>query len=211
LYTNKFKFTAKTSKEYESNVCRTMTGSCIPDWDVSLDEIKNTAINHLPTAVADAIADLAREQGFSYTNISITNVHAEYSFRTSRRQFRDWTEIKQFAKLELGCTVQYDSDQPIHNPLIATIIKYVIGAIVGIIIAYFAIEAVKQWLISMTTTTSEWSSWEWVENPETGEWEWKQTSEGKTVTPDIPGIAGVGAIGIVLVVVVLLFLGLGRK
>lgn len=100
------------------------------------------------------------------------------------------------ATLRIATTEPLESSplEPMTLAFIAKVITIIVNAIVTFIIAYFVIQAVKDWLISMTTTTTKVITY----NPETGEYkeEWRRE-------PDISGIIATAAgFGIVIVIVV---------
>ena len=89
------------------------------------------------------------------------------------------------ATLRIATTEPLSSSplDPLTIALIAKVILAIITAIMWIIIAYFAIQAIKDWLISMTTTTTRIVTYD----PETG-----KIIETWTTQPSLGGILAVG-------------------
>ena len=209
-YHHRIKWEAETTKEYASNEYKVLTGLEKPSWGVNLGELKEKIAEAIPEAVNKELQNRAMKEGYYFTDVAVTIIKIDFSFRTTSRQFRDYTMKRQYLKAHILAHIHFDSVKPIAEspiaPAILLILKWVITAIVIGVVAYFAIEALRRWLTSMTTTKYERHTIKYDEEGNIIEETWEEGEE-----PSLLGIAGVGSILIILVVIVLFFFLGSRK
>lgn len=125
------------------------------------------------------------------------------------------TLLKQGDDLKVKCSmpISFYCESNLQGSPILVAVIIAIGIAVALIVAAFTIPpAFRDWLKSMTTTTSTSEKWEWVLNPDTGEYDWKLVSSETFSEPNPFGIGSIGIILILLMVVFLLFsMGMPRK
>lgn len=148
---------AETRKEIASSECRTLAATCEPRFDFDVEELLDRTRVAIIIKSQEGLEEKARQQGFIFSIVKITP-RVKFVKRYTRRQYRDWTIRRAYGKLKMGATVEFISNKPIAGspiaPAVLLVIKWIIEAIILIIVAWFIIEAIKSWLKSMTTTKS---------------------------------------------------------
>lgn len=172
----------------------------------TIDTIIQNIRNQTEANAATLFKQVAGDEGMDARNV-VASVNISYDYRT---EYRGWPFPQPVRVYRLLGTVEYrfDSSDPLMGSPVATtlvlVIKLVLEAIVLTLIAYFAIQAVKQWLQSMTTTSRIVRKID----PVTGE-----IIEEETVTPSSTGILTIilGATAAVLIVGAAASLALSRR
>lgn len=206
-YRNTIEWEAETTNEFASKECKTLGATCEPTWDVNIDEVRQKIIEAIPEAIRQELKTRAEKEGYVFRDVGITNVEVDFTYRTARRQFRDYTMIRKYAKANIRATITFDSDKPIAESPIAISFSAIIAIIAGIILTAFAIHKLFEWLKSMTTKKYTVHTIKYDEYGNIIEETWEEGEE-----PSIIGIAGVGSIVIILAVILFVFMFLrGRK
>lgn len=165
---------------------------------IALAELQNKFLANIQQATQQAY----RDQGINVILISanITDIHFEKkTYEEMYQTMEDW-------RLSISYDLVLDSDRAFQNSPIAPIVlaaliliaKIVAAAVVIGIASYLVVE----WLKAMTTKTwsSEQIEYGWVFNPNTGEYDWKETSR-KTESGTGPAVEGMLVIGAVVAAV----------
>jgi len=210
-YINTWNLEIETIKEYPSHPCYSPTGTCNPSWDFSFQELKEQGIRAIVEKVNQGLGMEAQKEGLQISNIKIQPEAWITTRRTRRPHGRFQEEVRDYAKLHLKAVVTFESSQPIQVEgesltLVAMkILKWIIEAVIMIVVAWFIVESIKSWLMSMTVKKSEVVTVV-EEYDEEGNLIKRTTTTSTTTGADPLGIAGVGGIAVILVVVVLFFL-----
>lgn len=126
----------------------------------TIQEIADKVRLEYRSKVATILQEKASEQGKTISNVSVLNVVSGYTKRTQYTRINHEYKLTAMYKLWVKSEVGFDSDweifasplDPATAALISTVVKAVVGAIVSILIAYFAITRIIEWLESMTTS-----------------------------------------------------------
>lgn len=158
----------------------------------SIEEIKNQVRDGINAELHDAIISKFAEKGYDVEVLEIMDVEVSHTERTRRVYPIDGVT---FYRVHYRYKVKIKSDKKIIGSPIAIeillILKWIIKAIVLIIIAWFVVEAVKSWLQSMTTIKTRILRYD----PDTGE----------IIEEEIHEEGGIFQIGIVGIFIVILF------
>jgi len=178
----------------------------IPD-PPAIEEVKSHFIND--GHVSEGLGEFAKkmlDEGYTVTLLGYrtqicyerspeirVGYYHQYIYRTHTRLSVDFTTTPELA--ELG-----------EVRLIVPFVWLCIGIAILIIATALGV-AVYEFLHNLSTQTETYEKWGWVQNPETGEWEYKITEKGeKTGPPEwwsyvIPiAVIGVAVVGAVLVI-----------
>lgn len=180
-----------------------------PTSGLDHNEVLTRARDAAHSEVYRLLEDKANTQGAT-VNIKSVNVGAWFTRRAgigSDTNPDDWSadylyHHNVYALLYIHVEAEFECDQIIVGspvaPWMLEVLAKIIGAIVVIVVAYFAVQAIKDWLIAMTTTTSKITKV--TVNPD---------GSTTTTTEDVttPNLGGIGEIFIVILVlgVVLIF------
>jgi hypothetical protein len=123
----------------------------------NIDEVCTQVETSSYQAVYQGLTEKAKEQGLTLAVSAITP-KATYTSRQVPRNSPYPPPFLTMYKVSVTVDVDFISDKPLMGSPIAAalllVIQWIIQAIVVIIIAYFVIQAIKDWLVSMVTTTS---------------------------------------------------------
>lgn len=209
-YHNTLEWEAETAKEFASNECKVLTGLEKVTWDINLGELKQKIEEAIPKAIyREFYVGKSMKHGYVFRHVGISDVKVDFSYRRVSRQFRDYTMVRKYMKAHISATIDFDSDKPIAEspiaPVVIILLKIVCATIAGIILGYFVIQRLFDWLESMTTTKYSSHTVKYDEEGIIIEETWEEGEE-----PSIIGIAGVGSILIILLIIVAFFM-FGRK
>lgn len=205
LYHNTLEWEAETTKEFASNEYKVLTGLEKPSWDINLGELKQKIIEAIPEAVNREFKKEGIKKGYVFTDVGISNVKVDFTYRTSSRQFRDYTMKRQYLKAYITATIDFDSDKLIAESPIVISFSTICYAIALIILGYFVIQRLFDWLTSMTTKSYKIHTIKYDAEGNIIEETWEEGEE-----PSPIGIAGVGSILIILLIIVAFFM-FGRR
>lgn len=164
--------------------------------DEARQNIHNQIINNFKAKAEEAFSS----KGITATVIaaSVDTFEFEKVYVASPIAGRPPT-IKYKANMTLNLTV--DTDKALTGNSLTVICLVIVGLIIiGCIAAVTVPAAIKDWLISMTTSTSTFTEdiYGWVFNPNTGQYEWQKT-QTRTGTDTNPDLGGIGEVGILLI------------
>lgn len=207
IYVHTWNLEMETREEFPSNPCYSPTGSCNPSWDFDFEELKEQGKLAIIEKVNEGLTTKAEEEGLIFSDIHI-EPEAWITTRTTRRPYgRFQEEIRKYAKLHLKAKVVFESSEPITGEsltLIAMkILKWILKAIVMVIVAWMVIEAVRSWLMSISVTKSIVHT-VWYDE------EGNIIKEEDSTTEE-PPLGGLGGIVIALVFLLFVFLLLGGR
>lgn len=141
------------------------------------------------------------EKGYAVNFLELKTLHVNAIEQTRQH---GWV----FIKLQCRFIVTIETEQCLTaSPILVEIVwvlTKLLPYIVTLVLGLFFIHEFFDWLKSVTTTSWEVTEYGWVENPQTGELEWKQTKTEKGTEPSLGGISLVG-IFFLLFIVLLLF------
>ena len=181
-------------------------GQPIPE-PPSIDEVKSHFIND--GKVAEGLGEFAKkmlDEGYTVTLLGY-RVQICYE-RSPHMQFGyyHYYQYRTHTRLSVDFTTQPEITELEVVRLVPLFVWGAIAIAIIIIAAYLGASA-YQFLNNMSTQTETYEKWGWVQNPETGEWEYKITEQGtKTGPPEwwsyvIPIVViGVAVVGAVLVI-----------
>lgn len=179
---------AETRNEI-SEVALTMAGK-------SIEDIVQIARQEAYAKTEEGLTTKAQEQGLT---LSITKIDVNVTY-TQREDWIDGASPRKtfYYTLKILVSADFLSDKPLIGspiaPALMTVIKWIIYAIIAVIVAWIAIEAIKSWLQSMTTRTSIVR---------------KYDSSGKLIAEENvtePGLGGMWTIGLLVILAVIVFL-----
>ncbi len=103
-------------------------------------------------------------------------------------------------------SIDFQTNAEVLDPFFTPIVIVALGKIIALIIAALLVGAGIYFALQNLTTTEEtYEKWEWVQNPDTGDWEWKPVETGsKKAPPDWWGTVFtiVGIVGVIVVAAV---------
>lgn len=195
----KIKMTYGTNEWFEEQAIIDEYGTIENFQDVLLSQANEL----LPSKIEQAF----QEKGISVNFLNLIST----SISWQRAGFTDGEyHYKRKVYYEILCEIESD-DAFFGSPILIGVIL-AIGLVITLIVLAVTVPApFFQWLESMTTRQWEVSEYDYVQNPETGEWEWQLVKEESGSSGDPYGIGGIVIIGIVFMVLLFLFYGgLGR-
>ena len=176
----------------------------------SIDDVVSEVRSGFTDNLASELVAKAQEQGATVSNAVVTSCDAGYTFRSREILVGLLTPVivtQTFYKVWVRADVSFDCDKELMgsplDPVTIYILTKVISAIMWIIIAWFAITAIIEWLKSMTTKKTTVTKID----PVTG-----LPIVEETVEPSPLGIVStIGSMGLLLIAGVLLVGFAGRK
>ena len=160
-------------------------------------------MNNLPSKLVDAFVEGYRQQGVTDINILWARVNSCILDPFAKNSGR--------AIGVIAVQIEFETDRAdLQASPIGAFVIIAIGIAVALFIAActmtFWLPVIIDWLKSMTTKEVTSEKYDWVKNPDTGEYEWKKVSSETKTEPDIGGIGTIGLILIAIVVVMMLFM-----
>lgn len=162
-----------------------------------IDHMKTEWLPQIPSKIVQGYAD----QGITVTVVDyhIRNAYLDPSMKRRNE-----------ARFILVMDVTIETDAVLQGSPIAPIVIIAIGIAIALIVAAITVPfAFFGWMESMTVKSITSKKYDWVKNPETGEWEWKVVSEETVTEPDPWGMIIVGLI-VVAMLLILVFAFRGR-
>jgi len=171
----------------------------------SIDNFKEFALSQANELLPSKIEQAFQEQGVTVTFLELISTKIAWE-----RSLWDNSHYKR--KLYYVCLCEIETESAFFESPIAPLVIVAIGFAIALIVAAFVVPPYFfAWLESMTTRQWEVEEYEWVENPETGEWEWKKTKVESGSSADPIGIGGlVIVLGIAMLLIFLFAGGLGK-
>jgi hypothetical protein len=206
-----FHFKQTITAETKNWLPRTQFQAQFASEEIGKQELSNQVIAQAQSKFQQAY----NEQGYNVTVISATLTETTLLKRLAvAGMMRDYEYGFRYT-----IEIVLDSDKAFQNSPIAPLVIVAFGLAIALIAAAIVVPlAISEWLKSMTTKTwtSKQTTYGWVKNPNTGEYEWKETEtkEESGTSPDLGGIFTTGTIigifGLVALLMVIYFV-LGRK
>jgi len=183
-------FTAVTTSEISYDAITAHFGS----EQAALDDF----LSQVTPVIGDSVI-----QGYADQNVAVTVI----SSNLEKVWFDAAKKRRNIATLIATFHVVIETEADLQKSPIAPLVIIAIGLAIALIVAaYVGVPLFFDWLKSMSTDTIQSDKYAWVQNPDTGVWEWKLVSSETHTEPSIGGIASIGIILIVLVAVFLLFM-----
>lgn len=181
--------------------------------NITIDEIVAKFKEEAYNQAVNGFTNEATTQGVTYNIISAES-DAGYTERDQPVYFGEiQTRVQPYYKLWAKIKVTFTSDRPLMgsplDPITVAIIAKIITALVTIVIAYFAIQAINNWMNSITTNHSVITKVTQSTNPD-GSTTTTTTTED-TTTPNLGSLALGSGLIILVVVIVLAFMFFGGK
>ena len=147
---------AITTKEIKSNTCYWVTSRCKPTFDFDEEEMVSKAEDAVGESISTTFISKFEEKGYHIEILSIDNVKVEIIKRYEGKPHGRFHQARwAYAKFRVQASITFTSDKEIMGspiaPALLVVLKYVLAFIATIIIAWFAIEALKACWQSLTT------------------------------------------------------------
>lgn len=186
--------------EAESETENVIVGRSILEAGLTFDEITSKFKEELDANIVSIMTEELLKQGISVTSVTLLESYVWYrnTIPDPRIPVED-NFYRLYAKYKVSITtttpIESSPLDPVTWAIIIKVLSVVLGFVAKIVIAYFVIKAIENWLISMTTVRTR------ITLPD-------GTIEDKW-TPYLPSLAGVGIIAIIILLI-LLFWFIGR-
>lgn len=172
------------------------------------DELKYHFINdgHVPEAIGKFVMEMLG-QGYTvhvlkwdaecHTELVRSWTHRDREYREYRTHTRLWVDFQSVPE----CFI-------VESPWVITAgAIYAIGKAIAVIIAAVGVYYAMQ---NLTTSRKVYEKWDYVENPDTGEWEWMRVERTEETGPPTETVIGIVIIAIVALVLIVGIGGLRR-
>lgn len=147
VYKGKLVFSAETQKTIDSRTLDSVGGKT---------KVENQIISEFKENMASEFVKKCLEQNVVVYSVNVSSIEADWIL-DHKEYVRQLSLTIFYYRIKIYGELTFEVSKPLtQSPMVATwvlwVISEVIKAIIMVLIGYFVVQAIKDWLVSMTTT-----------------------------------------------------------